>query len=187
MNRVQIAILPAVLLSSLLIILLTQWISNPQTVAHAFSGEKSADPSAQQEPALPASNGEAQAPAGSDSAGEPDQPVSCSLGSGFPESIRRWCDLIEPHAREHDLDPNLVAAVILQESGGKADAFSKSGAVGLMQVMPRDGIAATFQCINGPCFAARPSIEELSDPQYNVAYGTRMLAGLINKHGSIRE
>ncbi|NTU75976.1 MAG: lytic transglycosylase domain-containing protein, partial [Anaerolineaceae bacterium] len=58
---------------------------------------------------------------------------------------------------------------------------------GLMQVMPRDGIAANFMCANGPCFASRPSIQELYDPEFNISYGARMLAGLINKRGSIRD
>jgi len=57
----------------------------------------------------------------------------------------------------------------------------------LMQVMPRDGLAANFMCKNGPCFASRPSMEELFDPEFNIAYGTRMLAGLINRTGDIRE
>lgn len=52
-----------------------------------------------------------------------------------------------------------------------------------MQVMPRDGIAAGFICINGPCFANRPSIEELQDPKFNIMYGSEMLAGLIREHG----
>jgi len=56
-----------------------------------------------------------------------------------------------------------------------------------MQVMPRDGIASTFQCINGPCFANRPSIEELKDPGFNIDYGVRMLAGLIGRYADIRE
>lgn len=76
---------------------------------------------------------------------------------------------------------------MLQESGGQADAISTSGAVGLMQIMPKDGIASTFTCINGPCFASRPSIQELLDPEFNVEYGCKMLAGLIGTKGSERE
>ena len=76
---------------------------------------------------------------------------------------------------------------MLQESGGDQAAISHSGAVGLMQVMPRDGLAAEFMCVNGPCFAARPTTEELQDPAFNVAYGSRMLADLHIKHGSYRE
>jgi hypothetical protein len=74
-----------------------------------------------------------------------------------------------------------------QESGGNPEAFSQSGAVGLMQIMPRDGIAASFQCSNGPCFNNRPSIDELKDPQFNLKYGTSMLKGLVVKHGDLRE
>lgn len=76
---------------------------------------------------------------------------------------------------------------MLQESGGQADVISDSGAVGLMQVMPRDGIAAFFECINGPCFASRPTTQELLDPEYNIDYGVKMLAGLIDRLGSTRE
>jgi hypothetical protein len=56
-----------------------------------------------------------------------------------------------------------------------------------MQVMPRDGLAADFMCINGPCFASRPTIAELQDPEFNLAYGSRMLANLYAKHGTYRE
>jgi len=56
-----------------------------------------------------------------------------------------------------------------------------------MQVMPRDGKAAGFQCKNGPCFADRPSVAELSDPEYNLQYGVGMLADLVGHYGSVRE
>jgi soluble lytic murein transglycosylase-like protein len=111
---------------------------------------------------------------------------SCALGS-FPESVKRWCDLIQRHAATAGLDPNVIAAVMLQESGGNPQAYSHSGAVGLLQVMPRDGIAASFQCVNGPCFGSRPSMAELYDPEYNVRYGINMLAGLLQRHGNLRD
>ncbi len=111
----------------------------------------------------------------------------CEVSSSYPEGILQWCEAITALARQAELPPDLIAAVILQESGGDATAYSSSGAVGLMQVMPRDGIAATFECINGPCFASRPTIEELQDPSYNIEYGTRMLAGLIGRLGNLRE
>lgn len=111
----------------------------------------------------------------------------CSLSNRYPDAVQQWCPLIEKYAAEYDLDPQLIAAVMLQESGGNPQAYSHSGAVGLMQVMPRDGIAADFMCGSGPCFASRPSMQELYDPDFNIAYGARMLAGLIKKFGSIRE
>jgi hypothetical protein len=204
MFNVQKAILPGTILGIMFLVLVTGLISSPQMglapgPAFAAVGEIAAQsivlelpaPTALPEPTdVPERTGvpeptavvEPQAAAhqeGSDG--------SCSLGSGFPESIRQWCSLIEKYAGESGVDPNLVAAVMLQESGGNPRAYSKSGAVGLMQVMPNDGLAAGFMCINGPCFASRPSSDELYDPEFNISYGTRMLSGLINKNGDIRE
>lgn len=112
---------------------------------------------------------------------------TCSLPARYPSSIRQWCGLIEQEAKKNAVDPRLIAAVMLQESGGNAKAYSRSGAVGLMQVMPRDGIAASFKCANGPCFAARPTMAQLYDPEFNVNFGVKMLAGLIKKFGNARD
>lgn len=111
----------------------------------------------------------------------------CTLSSTYPHAVRQWCGLIETYSAKNGLDANLVAAVIVQESAGDPNAYSKSGAVGLMQVMPRDGLAAGFMCINGPCFASRPTSRELFDPEFNISYGTRMLADLIQRHGNVRD
>lgn len=116
-----------------------------------------------------------------------DQASICSLPSSYPPAIQQWCQAIELSAQQVGLPAYLIAAVVLQESGGDPLAYSHSGAVGLMQVMPRDGLAADFMCINGPCFASRPTIAELQDPEFNLAYGSRMLANLYAKHGSYRE
>jgi len=116
-----------------------------------------------------------------------NQPIQHSeISDGYPQSIQQWSEEITSVAQEHDLDPNFIAAVMLQESGGQANIISTSGAVGLMQIMPRDGIAASFSCINGPCFQNRPSTKELNNPIFNIEFGTRMLAGLINSRGSLR-
>ena len=114
-------------------------------------------------------------------------PYECGVSEKYPQSIQQWCSLITQHAVKNQLDPDLLAALIWQESGGDPVAYSHSGAVGLMQVMPRDGLAADFQCINGPCFRNRPSIQELQDADFNITYGTTMLAGLYQKHGSLRD
>ena len=112
---------------------------------------------------------------------------TCQVSLSYPIEILQWCKIITEEAIQVELPPNLIAAVMLQESGGDANAYSASGAVGLMQVMPRDGIAAEFECINGPCFASRPSIEELLEPGYNIEYGSQMLSGLVARQGSFRE
>ena len=111
----------------------------------------------------------------------------CTLSTGYPQEIRQWCDLITIYAGKNNLDPNLLAALIWQESGGNPQALSVDGAVGLMQVMPRDGLAARFQCINGPCFAGRPSMNELYDPEFNIAWGSAYLNSLQQSKGSLRE
>ncbi|OGG08719.1 hypothetical protein A2154_01290 [Candidatus Gottesmanbacteria bacterium RBG_16_43_7] len=102
--------------------------------------------------------------------------------SKYPDKVQKWGKLINHYANKHNLPPALIAALIWQESGGNPTAYSRSGAVGLMQVMPRDGIAAQFMCQNGPCFADRPSIQELQDPEFNISYGTKMLAGLFQRY-----
>lgn len=113
--------------------------------------------------------------------------ADCEVSGQFPNEIMQWCKLISYYANQRGLNPNLVAALILQESAGNPSAYSKSGAVGLMQVMPQDGIASSFMCVNGPCFKDRPTIAELEDPEFNISYGTNMLAGLLSKHGNLRD
>jgi soluble lytic murein transglycosylase-like protein len=111
----------------------------------------------------------------------------CSISTTYPQSIRQWCEFIDRFASEHGIPADLIAAVMLQESNGDPLAYSKSGAVGLLQVMPRDGLASGFMCINGPCFASRPTIIELQDPEFNISYGASMLANLIQHYGGIRD
>ena len=48
----------------------------------------------------------------------------------------RYEQIVTGHAEQYDLDPQLIAAVIYQESKFDADAVSSSGAVGLMQLLP---------------------------------------------------
>ena len=108
------------------------------------------------------------------------------LSVKYPPSIQKWLGEIEYSADKYGLDPNLIAAVMLQESGGQPTVISTSGAVGLMQIMPRDGIASSFICGDNPCFKNRPSINELLDPDYNIIFGARMLSGLLKTTGSIR-
>jgi len=113
--------------------------------------------------------------------------LTCEVSQRFPRRVLRWCETITQFAKKNNLPADLVAAMIWQESGGNPEAYSPSGAVGLMQVMPNDGLAATFQCNSGPCFANRPSTEQLKDPEFNIKIGTRMLANLVERRGNVRE
>ncbi len=168
MNGAQKAIIPGIILSCLLLLSLNRLVNPPGAASAATEA-----------PATEINE-------------EPDEPLevtesNCRVPDQYPPGITEWCGIIEENAQQYGIDPLLVAAVMKVESGGQPEVISSSGAVGLMQVMPRDGIAAGFQCINGPCFAGRPTITELKDPVFNIMYGTRMLAGLIERHGSIRE
>jgi len=167
------AIFPGFILGSLAIIFLTGMVARPQTGGQGM--QSILQPLAQSAAAQPAQSENMQ------------DAIACTLPGNFPASVRQWCAVIENSARQNGLEPKLVAAVILQESVGDPQAVSRSGAIGLMQVMPRDGQAAAFMCVNGPCFADRPSMQELFNPQFNVAYGSQLLAGLIQTNGSVRE
>ena len=56
-----------------------------------------------------------------------------------PEPEPETVTTIQGSARAYGLDPRLVEAVIACESGGRSNAVSRAGAVGLMQVMPATG------------------------------------------------
>jgi soluble lytic murein transglycosylase-like protein len=210
MNRIQFAIFPAILLGILITILFASLAKTPETVLAYTNPTNTIPPiptislptasapgSSTPIAPVPSLSPTAMTPptaAPSPTAGKsaPDQAAApsanaCSISKRYPRGIQQWCGLIEKYAQTTKLEPNLIAAIMLQESGGDPNAYSASGAVGLMQVMPRDGAAATFQCGTGSCFASRPSTTELFDPEYNLSYGVRMFAGLIQKNGSIRE
>jgi soluble lytic murein transglycosylase-like protein len=75
-------------------------------------------------------------------------------------------DAIETAARKHNVDPNLVRAIIKVESGGNPSAVSRKGAMGLMQLMP-----AT---------ARELKVSNPFDPAQNVDAGVRHLKGLLD-------
>ncbi len=75
-------------------------------------------------------------------------------------------------ARAYDIDPAFLAAVVNQESRGRADALSPKGARGPMQLMP--GTAARY----GVRGAA------LGDPVVNLAVGAVHLKALQRRYGN---
>jgi soluble lytic murein transglycosylase-like protein len=77
--------------------------------------------------------------------------------------------IIEHAAVSSALEPNLLRAVIVVESGFNSHAVSKRGAVGLMQLMP-----AT---------ATRFGVSNPYDPRQNIHAGARYLKFLIDRFG----
>lgn len=90
--------------------------------------------------------------------------------------------IVRGHARNYDLDPALLAAVIYQESKFRADAKSSSGAIGLMQLRPQtaEGIAIRT---GGTHF----QVSDLYNPEINVRYGSWYLRHLLDKYGDERD
>jgi soluble lytic murein transglycosylase len=91
----------------------------------------------------------------------------------------RYEHIVRGHARNYDLDPALVAAVIYQESKFQPKARSQSGALGLMQLLPEtaEGIATRTG-------GTRFERDDLFDPEINVRYGSWYLRHLLDKYGS---
>ncbi|MDN0074743.1 lytic transglycosylase domain-containing protein [Crenobacter sp. SG2303] len=75
--------------------------------------------------------------------------------------------LVEQTAREYNLDPELLHAIITVESGYTPGAVSPKGAVGLMQVMPATG--------------ERFGITALDNPKANLRAGSRYLKFLLTQ------
>ncbi len=84
----------------------------------------------------------------------------------YEASISRW-------AKERGLDPELVFAIVRQESAFDAAAVSRAGARGLMQLMP-----ATGRELAGK-LGLSYSTTRLLDPEYSVRLGTRYFAQVL--------
>ena len=89
--------------------------------------------------------------------------------------------VIVGHARNYDLDPALIAAVIYRESKFDRDARSSSGALGLMQLLP-----STAKGIAEHTGGAEFVVEDLYNPEINVRYGSFYLRRLLRKYDDER-
>lgn len=83
-------------------------------------------------------------------------------------------------ARERDLDPALVAALVRQESRFDPDAVSRAGAVGLMQIMPRVG-RQLASALHFPVW----DTELLRQPDVNLRLGTSHLAAALHDQAGV--
>jgi len=102
----------------------------------------------------------------------------------FVQRIRyplRYEAIVRGHARNYDLDPSLLAAVIYTESRFNANARSQAGAIGLMQLLPdtAEGIAVRT---GGHEFV----VSDLYVPELNVRYGAWYLRHLLDRYGDER-
>jgi soluble lytic murein transglycosylase-like protein len=77
-------------------------------------------------------------------------------------------ELLQSAGTDHDLNVDLLASVVRQESGGNAHAISRTGARGLMQLMPKTAVDLGVQ----NSFA----------PSENVKGGTAYLDALLKRY-----
>ena len=111
----------------------------------------------------------AQASAPADNNAEDTQLV---LSPIWPANISQWSAYIETLANTYGLDPDLIAAIIHEESNGDPHAVSRVGAVGLMGIMPK-----------GPGLEWRPESFELIDPLTNLRWGVAIITEIIRQSG----
>lgn len=76
-------------------------------------------------------------------------------------------EIVKLAAREAELPPELVDSVLRAESGYRADALSRKGAIGLMQLMPE---------------TAKALHADASDPAQNIYAGTMYLRELLARY-----
>ncbi|HOP06915.1 MAG TPA: transglycosylase SLT domain-containing protein [candidate division Zixibacteria bacterium] len=89
------------------------------------------------------------------------------------EIISQYGRHIRSAARENEIDPALITAVIKAESNGDASAVSKAGAKGLMQLV--DSTATDMD------------VTEVFDPKENIAGGSRYLKKMIDRFGDTEQ
>jgi len=97
-------------------------------------------------------------------ASQMNQSSKVSATGGATDNYQAY---IQEASEKYKVDPNLIKAVISQESGGNSQAVSPCGAQGLMQLMP-----ATAQSLG---------VENALDPRENIMGGTRYLKGLLER------
>jgi soluble lytic murein transglycosylase len=86
--------------------------------------------------------------------------------------------IVRGHAQNYRLDAALLAAVIYQESKFDPEARSDAGAVGLMQLQPDTARGIALRT-GGSKFR----VDDLTNPELNVRYGSWYLRHLLDKYG----
>lgn len=100
-----------------------------------------------------------------------------TIKQGGKQARGNYQQHINTYATANRLDPLLVQAVIWQESVFDPNAISRSGAIGLMQLMPETAEEIAMRL--------KMSSPDLYDPETNIRLGTAYLADLIRQFGRL--
>jgi len=98
----------------------------------------------------------------------------------MPETVGAHEDAIVGAAARHNVDPALVAIVVLLESRGNPKAKSPTGARGLMQLMPK-----TAEAIVSQRGLTDHAVRRLDEPAYNLDLGAWYLAQQLERFGKL--
>ena len=100
-----------------------------------------------------------------------DKPTRRGYELAYP---RGFNELVHETAEKYDLEPELVWAVIREESHFRHDAVSSAGAIGLMQIMPP----------TGKDIASRLGLsiieDDLLNPEINIKFGSFYVHSMLN-------
>ena len=88
---------------------------------------------------------------------------------------KKYTNHVVAYCDEYGLDKALVYAVIKVESDFKKDAVSKSGALGLMQILPKTAIWIADE------LNENYNKEKMFEPEVNIRYGCFYLRYLFDK------
>lgn len=86
------------------------------------------------------------------------------------------------YSDEYNLDPSLVFSIINEESGFNTLSVSKSGAIGLMQIMPKTG-----EFVADKLGLDYDDSSVLFNPDVNIQIGCYYLRYLFNKYNDLNK
>ncbi|MFU0832351.1 MAG: Membrane-bound lytic murein transglycosylase F [Oscillospiraceae bacterium] len=97
---------------------------------------------------------------------------SALLESKVKSSGQGLDDIFKRASQAYNVPENLLKAVAKTESGFRADAVSRCGAQGIMQLMP-----STAQSLG---------VTDAFDPEQNIMGGAKYLSSLLDRYGNVK-